>query len=124
MSANAQDLRWYYAAKLGDTQTISAIVASATKNTVPLQPGRYLLHFSAWASTGVVYVRQAPHATVEAVAGDPSTPMSPDGIKGIEITVKAPPAGDPTAAPSENGISVIMTNGTCSFHITKINRDT
>lgn len=116
MSAEADDLRYYYAETLGDSETLTANAGGATKNGSSLTPGRYLIQFHTVAGAALVWCRQGPFASVAAAAASPSTPFG----------VSAPPypVFSLIVKPNQglDGLSFITDAGTCDVTITKISR--
>lgn len=122
MAASGDDLRYFYSARLGDTQTVAVTDAGSTKVAEALTPGRYIVHLvSPSSASGLIWIRQGPHASVAATAAAPSTPLSGEGLRAIEITVR-PVAANSTQL-GEDGIAAIGASSiTATIAVTKISR--
>jgi len=124
MAAHADDLRYFYSAHLGPNETVAASDVAASV-AAALTPGRYLIHYTDLSLAGEkIWIKQGPFGVVTATVAAPSFPLSDDGIRAIEITVR-PAAKRLTGQPSsaDDAISVIMPAGiTCNLHITNISR--
>lgn len=126
MSAWADDLRYFYGASIGRTDTFAVTDAASAKVAEKLEPGRYLIHFLSLSAAGVVWVKQGPFAEVAvAAAGEPHFPLSADGIRAIEIVVRPGPVVDgvPEASGGDGIAARCSAGASCTLVVTKINRD-
>lgn len=115
MAANAEDLRLFYAAHLGDTQVVNATVAPAK---VTLTPGRYRVRYRnvtgalrIWAVQGL--------ADAVATAAPPSTPFDIaqfDNVAGDMFVTHT------RGTDSANTLSFRTDAGTADIVITRISR--
>lgn len=114
MSAHADDLRYFYAAKLGNATEFAVTDAGSTKVPEALTPGRYLVY--PIDLSGRVWVRQGAFDSVTAAAAIPSTPMDADSIKAFEVVVRGGESDD-------DGIAAIgATGASCTMMVVKISR--
>ena len=75
MAAHADDLRHYFAERIGRSEVYAGVASGAETVAEPLLPGRYRLHTLAVAGAALLWVRQGEAGKVTAVAAAPSTPI-------------------------------------------------
>jgi hypothetical protein len=115
MSANADDLRNWYGEAIGISTTLTAISASAVKNAVALENGRYRIQFhTLTGAVAKVWCRQGPHGSVAATKADPSMP--------VEVSVTPRPFFYVMVRDGLDGLSFIADSDTCDVTITKVSR--
>ena len=115
MSANADDLRNWYAEAIGPSITLTAGSAAAVKNAVPLDNGRYRIQFhTLTGAVSKVWCRQGPQASVVATKADPSMP--------VEVIFTPRPFFFVMVRDKLDGLSFIVDSDTCDVTITKVSR--
>lgn len=117
MSADATDMRFFYAENLGPTQVLTGVGAGAAVASGKLSPGRYRVRFFAVAGGAtLVWCRQGPFGEVVAAAAAPSAPFEVAAAPRPEIVTMA-------RGSMSDGLSFRTDAGTVSVAIIKISRE-
>lgn len=125
MSADANDLRFFYSEHLGNSQEV-ALSGTSNRSTV-LDPGRYIVRVRGAVGAALAWLTQG-HETINAVAAAPNTPFVLNGTVSTESDAAA--ANTPLATFMVKGgngkdayLAGILNAGTATMVITKISRD-
>ena len=126
MSANANDLRHFYAEFIGNTVAVTATAANAIPLAEALEPGRYVLRVLDYDGGTAVWVRQGPFDSLpDAAAAAPSTQF----VASADVVVLNAPlitfmvhGGSINNPAQDNGLSLFSVGGNAVVHITKVSR--
>ena len=125
MSAHADDLRYFYAEDLGDSEEVSA--SGVTAKTAVLTPGRYVVRVRSVAGGATTaWFRQGVQADVVAASAVPSAPFI---IGGTTTTAADQRLQNEVLftfmvrASGKTGLAVILNAGTATVTVTKVSRD-
>lgn len=125
MAANADDLRHFYAERIGATIVISVGTASAPL-LAPLAPGRYRLSTIAVAGATLLWIRQGAFESLpDAIAGPPLMPIDLGEDPRFKPIFIARPPGQGNTSPglATDGLKFITDAGTVDVVITRISAD-
>ncbi|MCZ6868098.1 MAG: hypothetical protein O7G84_01180 [Gammaproteobacteria bacterium] len=127
MAANADDLKHFYAERIGISVILSVGDAASVPLAAPLAPGRYRLSTKVVAGGAtLLWVRQGPFAGLpDAVAAAPLLPidlLEDPRFKPIFIA-RPPGQGNVGPATASDGLTFITDAGTVDVVITRISAD-
>jgi hypothetical protein len=128
MSAEADDLRYFYSEVLGRTITVTAAAAGSTQVVAKagegLEPGRYMLRVLDYGGGTSIWVRQGDKDVVAAAAVPSTQFMASTDVAALNarlftFTVRGTNNDSPDA---DNFIAVFPVGGNARVQITKISR--
>ncbi len=126
MAANGDDLKHFYAERIGDSIVVSASAVSAGLPAA-LAPGRYRLStLNVAGGATALWVRQGPHANLQnAQAAAPNTPIDLlENPRFKPIFIARPPGqGNVRGFTASDGLTFITNAGTVDVVITRISAD-
>ena len=125
MAANGDDLKHFYAERIGDSIVLDVGTAS-TPLAAALAPGRYRISTIAVSGATLLWIRQGAFKSLpDAIEGAPLTPIDlAEATRFKPILIARPPGqGSVGQRTASDGLKFIADAGTVTVVITRISAD-